>query len=327
MQRKREEQFCMAEPVNKQHIECVLGGLTELAANVALRAMMNLTDLHVHSENFYAGLLKIVYGWNLRNANAEKQNAEGIDLVDDESKIIVQVTGTCSKPKIDHSLNELKDTYAGYHFVFLPIVNSSKAQRKYSYKAPHGISFDPRNDILDIVSIVRELSKPDASEKAEAAAGFIRKNLVNIVSDSHHLASGLEYIILHLSKGDSEDDAFDMEDFKIDAKISFNNLNYGKDVIHDCAGQYGRVQSIYDEYDGQGQNKSAAVLHKLRSIYLLEKQQYQGDELFRRIEKAIVESVNIVNMPDDFTYEELEMCADMLMVHAFMDCKIFEKPI
>jgi hypothetical protein len=60
---------------------------------------------------------------------------------------------------------------------------------------------------------------------------------------------------------------------------------------------------------------------------LREKQHCQGDELFRRIEKAIVESVNIANMPDGFTYEELEMCADMLMVHAFMDCKIFEKPI
>ena len=35
----------MAEPVNKQHIECVLNGLSELAANVALRAMVNLTDL------------------------------------------------------------------------------------------------------------------------------------------------------------------------------------------------------------------------------------------------------------------------------------------
>ena len=317
----------MAEPVNKQHIECVLNGLSELAANVALRAMVNLTDLHVHSENFYAGLLKIVYGWNLRNANTEKQNAEGIDLVDHESKMIVQVTGTCSKGKIDHSLSELNAIYAGYHFVFLPIVNSSKAQRKYKYAAPHGIIFDPQKDILDIVSIVKELSKPDASEKAEAAAEFIRKNLVTVVSDSHHLASGLEYIILHLSEDESEDTAFDMEDFKIEAKISFNNLKYGRDVIQDCAGQYRRVQSIYDEYDGQGQNKSKAVLHKLHTIYLREKQHCQGDELFRRIEKAIVESVNIANMPDGFTYEELEMCADMLMVHAFMDCKIFEKPI
>ena len=118
----------MAEPVNKQHIECVLNGLSELAANVALRAAVNLMDLHVHSENFYAELLKIVYGWNLRNANTEKQNAEGIDLVDDDSKIVVQVTGTCSKSKIDHSLSELKENYAGYRFVFLPIVNSAKAQ-------------------------------------------------------------------------------------------------------------------------------------------------------------------------------------------------------
>lgn len=308
----------MAEPVNKQHIECVLNGLSELAANVALRAAVNLTDLHVHSENFYAELLRIVYGWNLRNANIEKQNAEGIDLVDDDSKIVVQVTGTCSKSKIDHSLSELKENYAGYRFVFLPIVNSAKAQRKYSYTTQHGIKFDPKQDILDIVSIVKELSKPDSTEKAEAAAGFIKRNLITIVSDSHQLASGLEHIILQLSKDDSEDITFDIEDFKIEAKIAFNNLEYGKGVIRDCAGQYRRVQSIYDEYDGQGKNKSKAVLHKLHSIYLREKQQYQGDDLFKRIEKAIVESVNIGSLPAGFTSEELEMCADMLMVHAFM---------
>lgn len=132
---------------------------------------------------------------------------------------------------------------------------------------------------------------------------------------------------MQLSKEDSEDITFDIEDFKIDAKIAFNNLEYGKDVIRDCAGQYRRVQSIYDEYDGQGQNKSKSVLHKLHSIYLTEKQHYQGDVLFKRIEKAIVESVNIASLPAGFTREELEMCADLLMVHAFMECKIFEKPI
>lgn len=317
----------MAEPVNKQHIECVLNGLSELAANVALRAAVNLMDLHVHSENFYAELLKIVYGWNLRNANTEEQNAEGIDLVDDDSKIVVQVTGTCSKSKIDHSLSELKENYAGYRFVFLPIVNSAKAQRKYSYTTQHGVFFDPKQDILDIVSIIKELSKPSSTEKAAAAAEFIKKNLITVVSESHQLASGLEHIILQLSKEDSEDITFDIEDFKIDAKIAFNNLEYGKDVIRDCAGQYRRVQSIYDEYDGQGQNKSKSVLHKLHSIYLTEKQHYQGDVLFKRIEKAIVESVNIASLPAGFTREELEMCADLLMVHAFMECKIFEKPI
>lgn len=316
----------MAELVNKRHIECVLNGLSELAANVAMRAMLNLTDLHVHSENFYAGLLKIVYDWNLRNANTEKQNAEGIDLVDDKNKVIVQITGTCSKQKIDHSLSELKEKYKGYHFVFLPIVNSAKAQREYSYTTPYDIKFDPKTDILDIVTIVKELSKTDAADKAAAAAEFIKKNLITVKSDSENLVSGLEYIILQLSKDESEDTDFDLADFQIDVKIAFNNLKYGKDVILECAGQYGKVQRIYDEYANQGKNKRKAVLHKLHTIYLAEKQQCEGDELFRRIRKSISESVNIANMPVGFTKEELEMCADLLMVHAFMDCRIFEKP-
>ena len=116
----------MAEPVNKRHIECVLDGLSQLAVNMSVRAKMNLTDLHVQSENFFAGLLNIIYGWNLRNANSDKHNAEGVDLVDDEAKVIVQVTGTCSKGKIDHSLSELKEAYKGYRFVFFPVVDTAK---------------------------------------------------------------------------------------------------------------------------------------------------------------------------------------------------------
>lgn len=317
----------MAEPVNKYHIDTVCNGLTELATNVALRGMLNLTDLHVHSENFYVGLLKIVYGWDLRNANSDKQNVEGIDLVDDVSKVIVQVTGTCTKTKIDHSLSELKEIYRGYRFVFLPIVNSAKAQREYTYSAPYEIRFDPKTDILDIRSILNELMKTDAADKAAVAADFIKKNLVTVLSREETLVSGLEHIIIQLSRENSENADFDVTDFQIDAKIAFNNLKYGKDVIRYCAGQYGKVQRIYNEYASQGQNKSKAVLHKLHDIYLTEKQRFEGDELFRQINKSILASVDISNMPEGFTKEELELCADLLMVHAFMECEIFEKPV
>lgn len=317
----------MAEPVNKRHIECVLDGLSQLAVNMSVRAKMNLTDLHVQSENFFAGLLNIIYGWNLRNANSDKHNAEGVDLVDDEAKVIVQVTGTCSKGKIDHSLSELKEAYRGYHFVFFPVVDTAKQQRKHEYKATFDIVFNPQQDILDITRLVEELSKSDAADKAEEAAMYIKKNLVSATSGSERMASGLEYVIVQLSKDGSADTEYDAEEFRIEAKIAFNNLEYGRDIIMDCASQHGKVQRIYDEYARQGQGKSKAVLHKLRSIYLKHKQKSSGDNLFRKIEREIIESIDAVNMPEDFTKEELLMCVDILMVHAFMECKIFEKPV
>ena len=111
------------------------------------------------------------------------------------------------------------------------------------------------------------------------------------------------------------------------AKISFNGLSYGEGIIRDYADQHPRVKRIYDEYAKQAQYKSKAVLQKFHSIYLNWKQTLRGDELFKKIESEVVSLVNVANLPDDFTQEELEMCADILIVHAFMECKIFEKPI
>ena len=97
----------MASLQREQYINDILNRLSELASNMQLRSKMNLLDLHVISEDFYAGLLNMVFGWKLTNANALQQNAPGIDLVDDTNCILVQVTGTSSKSKIEHSLEEI----------------------------------------------------------------------------------------------------------------------------------------------------------------------------------------------------------------------------
>ena len=51
----------MAEPVNKHHIDFITNALTALATNVSVRGKLNLTDLHVISENFFADLLNLMY--------------------------------------------------------------------------------------------------------------------------------------------------------------------------------------------------------------------------------------------------------------------------
>ena len=115
----------MAKLEKETYISDILDRLSGLAYNVELRSSLNLLDLHVISEDFYVGLLNLVYGWNLRNANSSQQNAPGIDLVDDTKHILVQVTGSCTKGKIDHSLKEIPEKYTGYHFYFAPIVLGS----------------------------------------------------------------------------------------------------------------------------------------------------------------------------------------------------------
>lgn len=318
----------MAEPVKKQHIDFITNALTALATNVSVRAKVNLTDLHVVSENFYADLLNLMYDLHLHNANAMNMNAEGIDLIDESARIIVQVSGTCSKNKIDHSLAELKEDYSGYHFIFVPIiVGSAKQQQGNKYSAPHGIVFEPSEDIRDVTFLIKELVMGACKHKAEEVADFLKKELRYVMIGNERLDSGLEFVIKELAKDGSDDPNFDAKDFQIDAKIAFNGLNEGQDIIREYSNQYNKVKHIYDEYSKQGQIKSKAVLQKLHKLYLDWKNTLKGDALFLKIEKEIISSVCANSMPEGFTVEELEMCVDILMVHAFMECKIFEKPV
>lgn len=320
----------MAELISKQYLDLILKGLSELAYEVSWRGRLNLTDLHIMSEDFYAGFLNIVYGLSLRNTNITNQNSEGIDLEDDNAKIIIQVSSTCTKNKIEHSLNEIVKCcgYQGYHFRFLPlIVGAASYHKKQTYNVPSGITFNPKDDIIDVPTILKELQSDLSGQKLEDAADFIRRNLHTSSLVCGRLASGLEYVIVQLSKDGSVDSVFDTTEYRIESKISFNGLSYGQDIINEYANHYPSVKRIYDEYDQQGQIKSKSVLQKLHNIYLRFKHDYKGDELFKKIEKEICNNVNANNMPGDFTQEELEMCAEILMVHAFMECNIFEKPV
>lgn len=300
--------------------------LSGLAYNVELRGLLNLLDLHVISEDFFVGLLNLVYGWNLRNANSLLQNAPGIDLVDDSNHILVQVTGSCTKKKIDHSLEEISEKYSGYHFYFVPIVLDARKQRIYEYTPPHGVLFNPKTDILDIHFIADGIKGMTDIEKVAIIAMYVRNNIRHDTPSSVQLTSGLNDIICLLAKDSLNEGDFDTADFEIKAKISFNNLSiYAKDIIDQYKIYYVNVQDIYKEYARQGKTKSMAVLQKLHKIYISLKTQASGDALFMAIEKEIIKQIDHSN--NKLTEEQLEMFVDILMVHAFIECKIFEKPL
>jgi len=316
----------MAMLQRQTYINDIVNRLSGLASCVELRGLLNLLDLHVISEDFYVGLLNLVYGWNLRNANSSQQNAPGIDLVDDSNHILVQVTGSCTKRKIDHSLEEISEKYTGYHFYFVPIVLDAKKQREYEYAPPHEVVFNPKTDILDIHFIANKIKgMPDIAD-IDTIAMFIKNNIQNDVPDTTQLTSGLNYIISQLAEDDLNECDFDMTEFEIEAKIKFNNLSiYAKDAIDQYKIFYVNVQKIYSEYARQGKNKSMAVLQKLHRMYVSLKSQASGDALFIAIKNEIINQIG--NKNNNLSQELLEMCVEMLMVHAFMECKIFEKPI
>ncbi|MCC7429228.1 SMEK domain-containing protein [bacterium] len=301
--------------------------LNLLALRIISRGRLNILDYHGHSENFYQYFLNEVYGWVITNENDNKQNVEAIDLIDLTNKFVVQVSSTASKQKIESSLS--KDsikTYTGYTFKFISIARDADDLRKDTFKNPHGISFTPSTDIIDKKSILSKIRGLHIDEQ-ERIYKFVKKELVMEI-DPMKLESNLAAVINILSKEDWDktEPVAEINSFEIDRKISHNNLNAAKAIIDDYKVHYGRVDKIYADFDLQGINKSKSVLSTIRQEYAKAKSSLNDDQLFfdviSKVEKKVLNSSNHTTIP----FDELELCINILVVDAFIRCKIFENP-
>jgi hypothetical protein len=146
--------------------------------------------------------------------------------------------------------------------------------------------------------------------------------------DTMKLESNLANVINILSKEDWDktEPVAEVNSFEIDRKISYNNLNVAKVIIDDYSVHYGRVDKIYTEFDSQGSNKSSSVLSTIRQEYAKAKINLTDDKLFfyviSKVEEKILNSSNYIAIP----FDELELCINILVVDAFIRCKIFENP-
>ncbi len=301
--------------------------LNLLALRIKSRGRLNILDLHGHSEHFFQFLLNEVYKWDVVNENDVKQNVEAIDLVDHTNKLILQVSATSSKQKIESSLS--KDsikTYKGYTFKFVSIVCDSDNLRKQSFINPHGIIFNPAVDIIDINAILSKIRGLDINDQ-ERIYTFVKRELLN-ESDPLKLESNLATVINILSKEDlnKKEALGETVCFEIDRKISHNNLNSAKLIIEDYSLHYSRVDKIYSEFDALGSNKSNSVLSTIRQDYAQLKSNLSDDELFfavvSKVKLKVLNSSNYTSIPVD----ELDQCIKILVVDTFIRCKIFENP-
>ncbi len=311
----------------QRYFNYISGKLTALACRIEVEGKLNILDLHIHAEDFYRDFLGLLFGWRLKNMNSENQNVEAIDLVDDTNKLIVQVSATNTKEKINHSLSKDVSKYTDYTFKFISIARSADALRDKTYKTPNRIAFDPKNDIYDVVSLLKIIQHLSI-DKLEEVYIFINKELCGNI-DSSTIDSDLTAVIQILSQTDlSTDNIIRLNnEFEIDNKIEYNHLSTeSKDVIRDYCLYQNIVGKIYAAFDKEGMNKSLFVLNRIRGIYITYKGTLEGDELFGKIRECVKREIYDSLNRGNLTKEAIEMCADVIIVDAFIRCKIFENP-
>ena len=302
--------------------------LNTLSYRIKIRGKINLLDLNIYSETFFAELVNQLLKYNLRNINVINQNTEGIDLIDEENKIIVQVSSTCTKQKIESSLaKEIFQKYTNYRFIFIAIAGDADKLRTKTFKNPHSANFSPNNDIYDIKSLINLALNLTIKEQRELYA-FIRDELggnIDMVKVDTNLAS----IINILSQEDLSmiADSPEINPFEIIRKIEFNDLLSVQPTIDDYKVYYSKLNEKYNEFDKLEANKSLSVLSAIRFQYnkliVNTKEPYEiFFSIIDNIVEIIKESKNYIEIP----YEELEMCVSILVVDAFIRCKIFKNP-
>lgn len=119
-------------------------------------------------------------------------------------------------------------------------------------------------------------------------------------------------------------------------KILYNNVITYKPIIEEFSIYQGKLNGIYDEIEKQGSSKKSFLLQNIKTLYLKEKGKYvnikairdNADLIFENIENEIwkiLESSS--NLSPSLPIESIKMGISIVMVDAFMRCKILEEPI
>lgn len=125
--------------------------LTSINKQIELSGKQNILSIHTHAESFYRDLLNTIFSLNLKNINEEEHNSPAIDLIDRDKKLVIQVTASCTKAKMEQTLDksiikELEENDYKLKFLFIGLQN----ERSKTWKPlnPHGIKFNPLDDVI-----------------------------------------------------------------------------------------------------------------------------------------------------------------------------------
>jgi hypothetical protein len=310
----------------KKYFDYIEERLTTLATRIKLRGQLNILDLNIHSEDFYCRFLNLLYEYKrLTNLNnSEKQNIEAIDLIDTEKKIYIQVSATASKQKIESTLSkEVMKDHSDFTFKFILIsIDDNKLEDK-DYKNPFGIKFNPKSDIISLRSILHSVKSLDLV-KMKFVYEFIQQELGN-ENNNKNIHSNLTKIINLLAQENLSEASQTTIPFSIEQKITYNKLSSSRSIIDSHAAYCSILEKIYKIFDAQGINTSISVLMRIQKEYNKLKKN-NPDELFDNMRNNLRETIIHSGNYEDMAGEELDLCLDILVVDAFMRCKIFENP-
>lgn len=139
----------------------ILDSLASVSEQVKLRCQVNLLDLNQHLENFFRDYLNTCMSWSLVNANAERSNAPGIDLIDESEGLGIQVTSQADASKVNETLAKVVKHKINDRCPKIVVLVAGKKQGSYKLNTADAslLGFTEENiwDIRDLARFAMDL--------------------------------------------------------------------------------------------------------------------------------------------------------------------------
>ena len=138
--------------------------MTRFVTEIKVAGAMDKTDINRVSENVLVPLLSEIYEHTeLKNLNVDRSNFPAIDLGDEKTGIVYQITSTANSQKIKNTLQKFvkHKLYEKYdHLVIYILKEKQKAYqgRGFDEIIQDKFSFDKERDILDYRDLLKEIS-------------------------------------------------------------------------------------------------------------------------------------------------------------------------
>lgn len=149
----------------EKYLKDIGSSLAKLKAEVEIFNSVNLYDINNFAEDFYAGLLNLIYGYNLKNLNILEKNTPAIDLGDEENRISIQVTSDNSSEKIKETISKFikKKSYLKYDRLIILILT---AKRKYTtvFNTRNKFNFNCTKDVIDCTDLMKTIRGKNIKE-------------------------------------------------------------------------------------------------------------------------------------------------------------------
>ena len=287
----------------------------------------NLQNEALYAEYVFRDVINLAFGWNLKNANEDDVLTAGFDLVDPEERILIQVTKDSSRAKIEHSFETLESTaYQGYRFLFMLLVSNHPKYTR-SFESPQGIVFDPAQDILDIAQLmkrIRALPIAKVHEVYECVEQHLESTL-----DARNIPTSLGKVLMALAPHDmvSGKKLDKTVAFMISDKISVNKLGAYHRRISRAATFSHLVVQLYGAYAAAGTYEGETILVSLADDYdVLAAREDDSLAIFDGLVDVLMDRLERDASVADVTYEMRRFCVTIVLVDAFMRCRIFRGP-